>query len=191
MNNLYREDLLNATHILKKGGVILYPTDTIWGLGCDATNESAVKKIFDIKQRPPQKSFIILVNSFEMLENYVEWVPPIARELITQISTPLTIVYPKGKNVAPSLQPPDKSIAIRLTRDPFCLDLISQFGKPIVSTSANLSGFPPPKIFKEIDPNLLTLVDYVVKYRQDDLSHMKPSTIIRIIDDWNYEILRQ
>lgn len=191
MKQEYQQDINMCLKTLKEDGVILYPTDTIWGLGCDATREAAVKKIVQIKQRPLHKTFIILVDSLSMLSEYVEKIPPIALELIKQIETPLTIIYSGGRNLAPSLIAEDKTIAIRLTKDPFCADLLKEFKKPIVSTSANISGMATPRIFKEITTEIISQVDYVVRFRQNDLTHMKPSTIIRIKDEWNFEVIRE
>ncbi|MCX7697332.1 MAG: L-threonylcarbamoyladenylate synthase [Bacteroidales bacterium] len=190
MKHAYQHDIDMCIKALEENGVILYPTDTIWGLGCDATKEAAVKKIMQIKQRPLQKTFIVLVDSLSMLSEYVEKIPPIAMELIKQVETPLTIIYPGGKNLAQSLIAEDHTIAIRLIKDSFCVDLIKHYGRPIVSTSANISGQPAPRIFKEISPSIIAQVDYVVSYRQNDITYMKPSTIIRIKDDWNFEIIR-
>ena len=137
---LFDEDIINSLATLKNGGVILYPTDTIWGLGCDATNASAVEKIYRIKSRSDSKSLLILVDSEQMMERYVKEVPEIAYELITVSDTPLTIIYETGKNLAAGVCDADGSVGIRICHDDFCNQLISRFRKPIVSTSANFSG---------------------------------------------------
>lgn len=183
-------EILKANDALKKGGVILYPTDTVWGLGCDATRTKPVERIFKIKKRPENKGFIILLDEFEKLTEYVESVPSITADLISSIDRPLTIIYPKAKNVAKNLMHPDGSIAIRIVRDEFCKNLVSLFGKPIVSTSANMSGKPAPFIYNKIHPDIIKKVDYVVDLYQNRLDEVKASTIIKFEKSGNYRIIR-
>jgi L-threonylcarbamoyladenylate synthase len=186
----FREDIDNAMKALREGGVILYPTDTVWGLGCDATNESAVAKIFEIKKRIDSKSLIVLVNGITMLERYVRSIPHVASELIDVSDKPITIVYPAGKNFARGVCNEDGSVGIRITFDSFCNEIISRLRKPIVSTSANYSGAPAPGIFTEIDEAVVRSVSYVVRYRQDDNTKHKPSPVIKVNSDGTLKIIR-
>jgi L-threonylcarbamoyladenylate synthase len=164
LNNTYSsEDLNSAFKALGKGGIILYPTDTIWGLGCDATNAAAVEKIFMIKKRKESKSLIILVNGFQMLERYVRNIPGAAAEILEVTDKPVTIIYPEGKNLAPGVCNEDGSIGIRIIPDDFCNELITRFRKPLISTSANYSDTPSPSVFSDIDAELIRSADYVVK----------------------------
>ncbi|NMD00298.1 MAG: threonylcarbamoyl-AMP synthase [Bacteroidales bacterium] len=192
MNNFsaFDDDLEQALATLIDGGIILYPTDTIWGLGCDATNDQAVKRIFDIKKRPSHNPFIILVHSEAMLLKYVEEVPEIAFELIENAKQPLTLIFPKAKKISPLVCGQDNSIAIRVVNEPFCKALISTLKKPIVSTSANISGEPNPAIFSEIHQTIKQSVDYIVKYRQQDTTCHQPSSIIKILSNNKIEKIR-
>lgn len=174
------EDLKKAISILQAGGVILYPTDTIWGLGCDATNEKAVQRIFDIKKRTDTKAMLVLLDSPSKLESYVSGVPEIAFDLIELSDEPLTIIYPEAKNLAKNLLSEDNSIGIRITSEPFSKSLCERFRKPIVSTSANISGEKSPEVFAAIQNDILSQVDYVVNFRQDETTKAKPSSIIKI-----------
>lgn len=185
-----RKEILKANEILKKGGVILYPTDTIWGLGCDATRQKSVERIFKIKKRPEYKGFIVLLDVFEKLYDYVDQVPEVAADLVNSFDKPLTVIYPGGKNLAKNLLHPDGSIAIRIVRDEFCKNLISVFGKPIVSTSANFSGEDTPLIYYKIKPEIIREVDYVVDLYHDRIEEVKPSTIIKFDKNGAYEIIR-
>lgn len=185
-----KEDLKNALQVLRNGGVILYPTDTVWGLGCDATNAGAVKKIFEIKRREDSKSMLVLMENPNMLRAYIHEVPEIAWELIEVTDKPLTIIYPGAKNLAPNLIAEDGTIGIRITTETFTEHLIQQFRRPIVSTSANLSGKPTPQNFNQIEEEILTVVDYVVQYRQDDTSKSKPSSIIKLGLGGQIQIIR-
>ncbi len=187
---IFGEDIKESLKALRNGGVILYPTDTIWGLGCDATNEAAIKKIFNIKSRDENKSLIILVDGISMLERYVEDCPDITIELATVSETPLTIIYPKGKYLAQGVCASDGSVAIRICHDEFCGELISRFRKPIISTSANFSGKPAPAFFGDIEEELIEKVDYVVKYRRDDQGKHSPSPVIKVNRDGSIKILR-
>jgi L-threonylcarbamoyladenylate synthase len=187
---LFEEDISAALTSLRSNGVILYPTDTIWGLGCDATSVDAVEKIFRIKSREKNKSLLILVNSEQMLERYVYDIPEAASELNTVTDDPLTIIYPKGKNLARGICSDDGSVGIRICRDEFCSQLISRFRKPIVSTSANFSGKPAPQFFSEIEKLLIDAADYVVKYRQDDRRKHSASPVIKFNTDGTIRIIR-
>jgi L-threonylcarbamoyladenylate synthase len=170
--------------------VILYPTDTIWGLGCDATSPAAVEKIFRIKSRNDNKSLIILVDGEAMLERYVRDVPDIAFELTSVSDSPLTIIYPEGKNLASGICNVDGSVGIRICKEPFCSELITRFRKPIISTSANISGKPAPSDFSEIDNEIKKSAGYVVTYRQKDKRKYKPSSVIKIDKNGSFKIIR-
>ena len=187
---LIDDDIKSCLEILKKGGVILYPTDTVWGLGCDATNEIAVNKIFKIKKRAEEKSLIILLSDEEQLKNYVSDKTPEVFDFIKGINKPVTIIYNNAKNLAKNVIGKDGSIGIRITSEKFCKKLIDLFGKPIVSTSSNISGFPPPMLFSDIDYEIISSVDYIVKYRQEETEPGLPSTIIKINKDYSYTIIR-
>lgn len=183
MKQNFVNEISHIVELLKSGKIIIYPTDTIWGIGCDATVGASVAKIYEIKKRADHKSLIILVSDIEMLKDYVEEIPPLAIKLMNETKIPLTIIFQNAKNLAKNAIASDGSIAIRIPNDEFCKTLISSFGKPIISTSANFSGQKPPANFSEIDKNLLKKADYVVKYRQDDVSKSKSSTIVKIEDD--------
>lgn len=180
MDKNFRNTIEISIAYLKSGGTIIYPTDTIWGIGCDATSRQAVEKIRRIKNRDPSRSMLILAADIEMVRRYVKSFPEKAVEIIQKSSTPVTIIYPQAKNLPDNLIAKDGSIGIRIPADEFCLELIRQFGKPIVSTSANISGQPFAANFSEIDPGLIKLTDYVVKWRQEDNSSSKPSSIYKI-----------
>lgn len=167
-------------NILKEGKTILYPTDTVWGIGCDATNEVAVKKIYQLKNREESKSLIILVDSIKMLREYLDEIPEKAIEILNSSEKPTTIIYKNPKNLAKNTIASDNTIAIRIPQDNFCLQLIKEFGKPIVSTSANVSGEPTPKSFSEISKAILESVDYVVALHQDKIAE-KSSTILKVV----------
>lgn len=174
------EDLKKALETLQKGGVILYPTDTVWGLGCDATNEEAVKRIYELKRRSDAKSMLVLVDSASRIESYVREVPDMAWDLIEVTDKPLTIIYPEAKNLAKNLLAEDGSIGIRVSGEQFSKMLCARFKRPIVSTSANISGDPSPAFYAEISDEIKQLVDYIVQYRQDDWTPAKPSSIIKL-----------
>ncbi|MBN2727592.1 MAG: threonylcarbamoyl-AMP synthase [Bacteroidales bacterium] len=186
----YKKDLDECVKVLRNEGTILYPTDTIWGLGCDATNKKAVAKIYKIKQRCESKAFIILLSDISQLETYVKKVPPIALDLMEKVSTPLTIIYQDVHNLPDILVAEDRSIAIRVVKEAFVHDLISAYGKPIVSTSANVSGNHNPMAFSEIDHQILDAVDYVVEYNRYSIHQIQASTIIQIEGDWDYKVIR-
>ena len=187
----FEEDIKRSLAALKAGGVILYPTDTIWGLGCDATNTSAIEKIIRIKSREEGKSMIILVNGIDMLERYVKEIPQTALQLISVSDSPLTIIYPEGKNLASGICDENGSVGIRICNEPFCNELITRFRKPLVSTSANLSGKAAPANFSEIEDVLVSLVDYCVSYKQDDRRKASPSPVISIDKNGVLRILRK
>jgi L-threonylcarbamoyladenylate synthase len=184
------DDLKAALQVLQKGGVILYPTDTIWGIGCDATNEEAVNHIYTIKNRDDAKSMLVLMENAALLERYVVEVPEIAYDLIELTDKPLTIIYDGAKNMAKNLMAEDGSIGIRVTRETFSSELIRRFKRPIVSTSANISGKPSPSCFDEIDQKIIDAVDYVVKYRQDETQKAVPSSIIKLGRGGQIKIIR-
>ena len=186
----YEDDLKNSVDTLRKGGVILYPTDTVWGLGCDATNQAAVEKIFEIKSRSESKSLIILVDSEGMLERYVKDIPPVVFEITGASDDPITIIYPGGKNLAPGVCNEDGSVGIRICNDEFCNEIIRRFRKPVISTSANTSGKPSPKNFGEIEEIITGSADYVVKYRQNDRQKHSASPVIKVEKTGVIKIIR-
>ncbi len=184
------KEIDKAIEVLRKGGIIIYPTDTIWGIGCDATNEKAVNKIYMLKKRLEKKTMIVLICKNESLKNYVSHVPSIAYDLINSWDKPLTIIYKGAKNLTKNLIRDDKTVAIRVSQDEFSQKLIAKFGKPLVSTSANESGYSAPLFFKDIDQNILNGVDYIVNLYHNSINDMKPSTIIKLENDGNFEIIR-
>ena len=177
--------------MLRAGGVILYPTDTVWGLGCDATNEEAVKRIFEIKKRTDVKAMLVLVDSATRIQGYVDEVPDMAWELIDVSEKPLTIIYPEAKNLAKNLLAEDKSIGIRVTKETFSKTLCERYRKPLVSTSANVSGEPTPANFSKISDEIKSAVDYVVNFRQNETSAPKPSSIIKLGKGNVIQIIRE
>ena len=185
------EDIKKAIEVLNAGGVILYPTDTIWGLGCDATNETAVEKIYKIKKRMETKSMLVLIDSPAKLNAYVQEVPEIAWDLIELSEKPLTIIYPDARNLAKNLISEDKTIGIRVTSEEFSKKLCERFRKPIVSTSANISGEKSPASFHEISEEIKLAVDYMVDYKQNDKTPSKPSSIIKLGKGNLIEIIRE
>ena len=187
MNN----DIQKAIEVLQSGGLLLYPTDTIWGIGCDATNAEAVDKIFKLKGRSNNKPLIVLIDSDNKLPSYVREIPEVAYQLIEYSEKPLTIIYDGAKNLAPNLIPEDGSIAIRVTSHPFCKQLLQRFRKPIVSTSANLSGLPAPESYHEISQEIKDGVDYIVTYGRDDVHEFKASTIMKIGASGEFELIRK
>lgn len=186
-----QQEINKAIDVLKKGGVILYPTDTIWGIGCDATNPAAVEKIYKIKQRAESKAMLVLINDSSELDKYVETVPDIAYELIDVAIKPLTIIYDEAIGLASNLIASDGSIGIRVTKEEFSHQLCKRFRKPIVSTSANVSGKKSPATFREIDNAILESVDYVVNYRQEDDCALKSSEIIKLSKSGTIKIIRK
>ncbi len=184
------EIITKTIEVLESSGTIIYPTDTIWGIGCDATNFEAVSNVYSIKKRAESKSMLILVNSQEMLNKYVKSVPNIAYELINVIQGPLTIVYPNGKNLAKNLFAPDGSIGIRISKSDFCNELIETFNKPIVSTSANIAGIKNPLGFFDIANEIKEAVDYIVPLNLEQLSPRRSSDIIKVKMSGEIEIIR-
>ncbi len=179
----FENDIKNCVRILEEGGTILYPTDTIWGLGCDATNEAAVEKLFLLKRRPPEKSMIILLAEAKDVLQYVAAPPPDIIAILESFENPMTVIYDNALDLAENVLHTDGSVAIRVTNDPFCKALVKRFRKPVVSTSANISGEPAPVIFRDIAPVVTDGVDYIVRFRQDDNTPRQPSGIIRINDE--------
>lgn len=184
------DDIKRACEVLQRGGVILYPTDTIWGIGCDATNEEAVKRVYEIKKRADSKALIVLVDSSVKIDFYVREVPEIAWDLLEVADKPLTVVYPGARNLAPNVVAQDGSAGIRITQEAFSKKLCERFRKAIVSTSANVSGQPSPACFAEISDEIKSAVDYIVGYRQDDLSRPQPSSVIQLGQGGLIKILR-
>ena len=185
------DDLLKAVETLKTGGIILYPTDTIWGIGCDATNEEAVGRIYEIKQREDSKSMLVLMENPALLERYVDEVPEIAWDLVEISTRPLTVIYPKAKNLAKNLIATDGSIGIRFTKEKFTSQLLQRFRRPIVSTSANISGQKSPAFYNEISEEIKQQVDFIVNYRQDDITPSQPSSIIKLGPGGRIDIIRK
>lgn len=188
----FDDDVAGALDTLRKGGIILYPTETVWGIGCDATNSEAVKKVFQLKKRLEAKALITLVSDLAMLERHVEDVPEIALQLIEQSDRPITIVYDNGRGLAPELYAPDGSVGLRLTNHPYCLALCRGLKKPIVSTSANISGEPTPSVFHQISPEIIQGVDYAAQ--PDTETHhngiRRPSSVVKISRGGIIKILR-
>ncbi len=184
------EEIHIISNLLLNEKVILYPTDTVWGIGCDATNSKAVSEVFNIKKRVESKSLIILVSSIEMLSKYVESIPSKAKEELEKAIRPTTIIYKNPMGIAANCIASDNTIAIRVTQNSFCKKLIQNFGKPIVSTSANVSGEPTPKSFSEIHTTILDSVDYIVNLQQEKVATAS-SRILRITDDNEVEIIRE
>lgn len=192
-------EIQNALKVLRGGGTILYPTDTIWGIGCDATNEKAVGKIYNIKQREDKQGLIALVSDDGMLNRFVKDVPEMAWDLIGisnneddyEEEKPLTIIYDAGRGFAKNVLADDGSIGIRMVKDDFCQRMIHKFSKPVVSTSANISGTPAPQNFSEISDEIIKVVDYVVNWRQHENGNAKPSSIIRLKGNGEFQIIRQ
>lgn len=188
-----QEDLREAVRVLRAGGVILYPTDTVWGIGCDATNEAAVQRIYDIKHRGDSKSMLVLIDGAGKLQGYVERVPDTAWTLLeaSEGGKPLTIIYPHAKNLAKNLIAEDGSIGIRITQEAFSRALCEQLHHPIVSTSANISGEKAASVFREIAPEIIEAVDYVCLFRREDETRHKPSSIIKIDEAERITIIRE
>jgi L-threonylcarbamoyladenylate synthase len=185
------EEIDKTVNVLTQGGVILYPTDTIWGIGCDATNQKAVERIYKIKKRIESKSLIILVSDTEMLKEYVSDTPDIAWDLVNNVDRPTTFIYPKAKNLAKKVVASDGSVAIRVVSDEFCRQMITLFGKPIVSTSANISGEPTALFFNKVSAEIKKNVNYIVGLYHDTIREIRPSTLIRLFSSGEYEIIRK
>jgi L-threonylcarbamoyladenylate synthase len=185
------DDIKKALEVLKAGGVILYPTDTIWGIGCDATNEKAVERIYKIKKREDSKSMLLLMENPALLERYVDEVPEIAWDLVEVATTPLTVIYPNAKNLAKNLIAEDGSIGIRFTKEAFTTQLLQRFRRPLVSTSANISGEKSPAFFHEIPEEIKNQVDFIVEYRQNETTPAQPSSIIKLGIGGRIDIIRK
>ena len=183
-------DIKQCLKVLSDGGLILYPTDTVWGIGCDATNAEAVKRVYQLKRRDDSKALLVLIDSADRLDHYVVDVPMIARELIDVAVKPLTIIYEGAYNLAPNVLGDEDSVGIRIPTDEFCHRLCERFGKPIVSTSANVSGQPTAKTFDDIAPDIVQGVDYAVQYRRGDKTIHQPSNIILLARDGTFKIIR-
>lgn len=188
---MLKEEINKALEVLKSGGVILYPTDTVWGLGCDATNVEAVAKVYALKNRADSKSMIILLDTDNKIQSYVSEVPDVAYDLIEFSEKPLTIIYSGAKNLAKNLINEDGSIGIRIPKHNFCEQLIQRFRKPIVSTSANISGANSPANFSEINQEIIDGVDYVVDLEQERLEKKQPSTILKLEPDGQFVFIRK
>ena len=185
------EEIKKACQVMREGGVILYPTDTIWGIGCDATNEEAVRRVYEIKQRADSKAMLVLVDSAVKVDFYVQDVPDVAWDLIELADKPLTIIYSGARNLASSLLAEDGSVGIRVTNEAFSKRLCQQFRTAIVSTSANVSGQPSPQNFSEISSEIKEAVDYIVNYRREETDKAKPSSIIKLDKGGVIKIIRQ
>lgn len=188
---MFKEEITNALKIVQDGGIILYPTDTIWGIGCDASNADAVQRIFTLKQRNEAKSMIILLDTVNKLQGYVQDIPEIAYELIEFAEHPLTLILSKARNIAPNLIAADGSIGVRVVKHPFCVGLIQRLRKPLVSTSANISGQPAPTVFSDIGTEIIDGVDYIVDLEQSDYTEKKPSTIMKLESDGRFTFIRR
>ena len=185
-----QEEISKAYEVLKEGGIILYPTDTVWGIGCDATNAEAVAKVYKLKQRVESKSMIVLMNGEKMIYNVFKEIPEVAWEIMDISDKPTTLILDNPRNVAPNLIADDKSLGMRLVKDPFCFKLLERLKKPLVSTSANISGKSTPLTFSEISAEILNGVDYVVNlHRQNPAG--KPSSIIKIGNNMQVKIIRK
>ena len=197
-NRYDREDLQAALRVLRNGGLIAYPTDTIWGIGCDATNSAAVERLFALKQRADSKAMLMLLDSSAKLPYYIENIPETAWMLLDscegeveeEAAKPMTIVYPNARNIAPKLIAEDGSVGIRITHELFTKALCAQLRHPLVSTSANISGQPSPRFFAEISQEIINGVDYVCQFRREDESEHAPSTIIKLNNDGTFKIIR-
>lgn len=185
------DEIKKACEVLSKGGIILYPTDTIWGIGCDATNDEAVKRVFEIKRRADSKALIVLIDNAVKIDFYTDAAPEITKDLVEVANKPLTIVYPRGRNLSPLLLSDDGSVGIRVTAEKFSKKLCYKFRKAIVSTSANISGEVAPKNFKEITDYIIDSVDYVVDFRRDDVSQPSASSVIKVDDGGVIKIIRE
>lgn len=190
MDKNWIEDIKKACQVMQDGGVILYPTDTIWGIGCDATNEEAVRRVYEIKHRADSKAMLVLVDSAVKVDFYVQDVPAVAWDLIDVADKPLTIIYSGARNLAPNLLAEDGSVGIRVTGEEFSKALCFRFRKAIVSTSANVSGQPSPRTFAEISDEIKNAVDYVVEARRTEAGPARPSSIIKLGQGGEVKIIR-
>ena len=184
------DEINKALEVIKEGGIILYPTDTVWGIGCDATNPEAVAKIYKLKKRAETQSMIVLMNGEKRMYNVFKDIPEVAWQITDLSENPTTLVLDKPRNVAPNLIAPDNTLGIRIVKEPFCFKLLEKMKKPLVSTSANISGKPTPKSFKEISPEIIKGVDYVVNLHREKIAG-KPSTIIKLTNDSQVKVIRK
>ena len=184
------EEVHKAYEVISNGGIILYPTDTVWGIGCDATNPEAVAKIYALKKRAETQSMIVLMNGEKMMYNVFKEIPEVAWQLLDLSEKPTTLILDNPRNVAPNIIAEDKSLGVRIVKEPFCFKLLERMKKPLVSTSSNISGQPTPKIFKEISPEIINGVDYVVNLHHEKICD-KPSTIIKLSLDNQVKIIRK
>ncbi len=191
MDQSFNSDIEAALDCLHKGGVILYPTDTVWGLGCDATRDDAVRRLFALKQRAEAKAMISLVSDVAQLERFTESLPDVALELVEQAVSPLTIVVDHPRGLAPSLMAEDGSAGFRVTSEAYSRELCRRLRRPLVSTSANISGRPTPRFFREIEREVIEAADYTALYRRDDTEPRRSSAVIKISDDSSFKILRR
>jgi len=189
-NDKLTKEINNAADVILRGGTILYPTDTIWGIGCDATRQKIVKKVFKIKMRDESKSLIILVDSIERIKNHTSFYSDVVYDLVKGFDKPTTIIYPGAKNLAKNVIAKDGTVAIRVVNHEFCRRLITKLDRPIVSTSANIAGDEAPSMFSEITRNIKDQVDHIVDWEQDKLREVKPSTILKLKKDGMYEVIR-
>ncbi|MES2427346.1 MAG: L-threonylcarbamoyladenylate synthase [Bacteroidota bacterium] len=188
---MLKDEIAKALKVVQDGGIILYPTDTIWGIGCDASNTEAVQKIYRLKQRSEAKSMIILLDTDNKLASYIQEVPELAYNLIEYAENPLTLVMPGARNISPALIAADGSVGIRISSHPFCQGLIQRLRKPLVSTSANISGKPSPQYFSQINQEIIDGVDYVVDLDQHSMEIKNPSIIMKLAPDGKFEFLRR
>jgi L-threonylcarbamoyladenylate synthase len=186
----FETDIEEALKVLQSGGIILYPTDTVWGIGCDAGNADAVAKIYALKKRSDEKSMIVLLADENEIPKYVTQPNPKIFDYIKGINKPTTFIYEGGTNLAKNMIQADGTIGIRITLDLFCKKLITRFGKPVVSTSANISGYPSPALFEDIDIEIKNGVDFIVQHRQDDVTAASPSAIVKLNGDGSLTIIR-
>jgi L-threonylcarbamoyladenylate synthase len=184
------QEVHNAFEIITKGGIILYPTDTVWGIGCDATNPDAIAKIYKLKQKAASQGMIVLINGEKMMYNVFKEIPEVAWQIMDLSEKPTTIILDNPRNVAPNLIAGDNSLGIRIIKEPFCFKLLERMKKPLVSTSANISGKQTPIAFKDISPEIIKGVDYVVNLHQEKIAG-KPSTIIKLTNDSQVKVIRK
>lgn len=188
-DDLIKQEVHNAYEAIKAGGIILYPTDTVWGIGCDATNPETIQKIYELKQRAESKSMIVLVNGDRMMWNVFKEIPETAWQILDMSEKPTTLVLDNPKGVAANIIAPDNTLGVRLVKEPFCYKLMERMKNPLVSTSANISGMPTPTQFKEIDHHILDGVDYIVNLHHDKVA-TKPSAIIKLGNDMTVKVIR-
>ncbi|WP_394343611.1 L-threonylcarbamoyladenylate synthase [Flavobacterium piscinae] len=188
--DIQNHEIHHAFQIIQNGGIILYPTDTVWGIGCDATNPEAVKKIYALKKREESKSMIVLMNGEKMMYTVFKDIPEVAWQILDLAEKPTTLILDKPRNVASNIIAEDQSLAVRIVKEPFCFKLMERMKRPLVSTSANVSGEPTPKSFKEISPEIIKGVDYVVNLHREKMCD-KPSTIIKLTLDSQVQIIRK